>query len=75
MAGLFEVDPSNITWGDLMGKVINKTTTKEGNQVANTFADFTKLVKQDPLWQTTKNAKETYSGMAVDLMKQFGFMG
>jgi hypothetical protein len=70
MASLLEVDPTNITWNDLMAKVQNKD-----KGTVNTFADFTKEVKQDPLWQTTKNAKETYSNMALDLMKQFGFMG
>ena len=70
MANLLEVAPENITWNDLMNKVVNKE-----KNAANTFADFTKSVKQDPLWQYTRNAKETYSNMAVDLMKQFGFMG
>lgn len=70
MAALLEVAPENITWNDLMNKVVNK----EKNAAA-TFAEFTKSVKQDPLWQYTRNAKETYSNMAVDLMKQFGFMG
>jgi hypothetical protein len=70
MAQLLEVDPTNITWNDLMAKVQNKD-----KGTVNTFADFTKAVKQDPLWQTTKNAKETYSNMALDLMKQFGFVG
>jgi hypothetical protein len=70
MSNLLEVAPENITWNDLLNKVVNKEKT-----AANTFADFTKAVKQDPLWQYTRNAKETYSNMAVDLMKQFGFMG
>jgi hypothetical protein len=70
MSTLLEVAPENLSWKDLMSKVIDPTT---GN--ARTEADFTKQVKQDPLWQYTKNAKETYSNMAVDLMKQFGFMG
>jgi hypothetical protein len=70
MSDLLEVDPTNITWNDLMSKVMNKD-----KGVANTFADFTKQVKSDPLWQRTKNAKETYSNTALDLMKQFGFMG
>jgi hypothetical protein len=70
MATLLEVAPENITWNDLMNKVVNKD-----KNAASTFADFTKSVKQDPLWQYTRNAKETYSNMAVDLMKQFGFMG
>jgi hypothetical protein len=70
MANLLEVDPTNITWNDLMNKVVNKD-----KNAVNTLSDFTKQVKQDPLWQYTKNAKETYGNMAVDLMKQFGFMG
>ena len=70
MADLLEIDPTNITWNDLMSKVMNKD-----KGVAYTFADFTKQVKSDPLWQRTKNAKETYSNTALDLMKQFGFLG
>jgi hypothetical protein len=70
MANLLEVDSTAITWDDLMGKVVDNTT---GN--ARTFADFTKQVKQDKLWQYTKNAKETYSNMALDLAKTFGFVG
>lgn len=70
MANLLEVDSTAITWDDLMGKVVDNTT---GN--ARTYADFTKQVKQDNLWQYTKNAKETYSNMALDLAKTFGFIG
>lgn len=70
MANLLEVDSAAITWDDLMAKVVDKTS---GN--ARTFADFTKSLKQDPLWQYTRNAKETYSGMALDLAKMFGFAG
>ena len=70
MSNLLEVDSENITWQDLMGKVIDPTT---GN--ARMESEFTKQLKQDPLWQYTKNAKETYSNMSLDLMKQFGFMG
>jgi len=69
MSQLLEVDPSNITWNDLMNKVNKPDGT------VSTLADFTKTVKTDPMWQYTKNAKETYSNMAVDLMKQFGFTG
>lgn len=70
MANLLELDGTAITWNDLMGKVIDKET---GN--ARTFADFTKSLKADPLWQYTRNAKETYSNMALDVAKMFGFQG
>jgi hypothetical protein len=70
MANLLEVDSTAITWNDLMGKVVDNTT---GN--ARTFADFTKQLKSDPLWQYTRNAKETYSNTALDIAKMFGFVG
>ncbi len=70
MASLLEVDSTAITWNDLMGKVIDGNS---GN--ARTFSDFTKQLKQDPLWQYTRNAKETYSNTALDIAKMFGFMG
>jgi hypothetical protein len=70
MANLLEVDSTAVTWNDLMGKVVDNTT---GN--ARTFADFTKQVKNDPLWQYTRNAKETYSNTALDIAKMFGFVG
>lgn len=70
MADLLEVDASTISWKDLMDKTVDGTT---GN--ARTFADFTKALKKDPMWQYTKNAKETYSGMALDIAKMFGFVG
>jgi hypothetical protein len=70
MAGLLEVDESNVTWDDLMKKTVDNTTG-----AARTFADFTKEVKGDPLWQQTRNAKETYSSKALDLAKMFGLVG
>jgi hypothetical protein len=70
MANLLETDSTNVTWQDLMGKVIDPTTG-----TARMESEFIKQVKKDPLWQYTKNAKETYSNTALDLMKQFGFIG
>lgn len=70
MANLLETSPDNITWSDLMGGVIDSTT---GN--ARTQADFTKQVKNNPLWQYTQNAKDTYTSLGENLMKEFGFVG
>jgi hypothetical protein len=70
MANLLETDSTNVTWQDLMGKVIDPKTG-----TARMESEFIKQVKKDPLWQYTKNAKETYSNTALDLMKQFGFIG
>ena len=70
MANLLEVAPENITWKDLMGGVID---SKTGN--ARTESDFVAQVKQNPLWQRTSNAKETYMGMFNDLAREFGITG
>lgn len=69
MANLLEVDPSQISWNDLQKGII------DDNGNARTTADFTKQVKNNPLWQYTQNAKDTYTGLGEDLMREFGFIG
>lgn len=73
MAELFEVDPTAIGWQDLMKYAI--TTDDKGNQTKTTFSEFTKKLKNDPMWQYTKNAKETYSNYALNLLRDFGIVG
>jgi hypothetical protein len=70
MSKLLEVDPSQITWNDLEKGIINPETGK-----ARTMFDFTTQVKNNPLWQYTANAKDTYTSLGEDLMKEFGFIG
>lgn len=70
MANLLEIAPENITWKDLMSGVIDPKT---GN--ARVESDFVAQVKQNPLWQRTANAKETYMGMFNDLAREFGITG
>ena len=69
MANLLEVDPSQISWNDLQKGII------DDNGNARTTADFTKQVKNNPRWQYTQNAKDTYTGLGEDLMREFGFIG
>jgi hypothetical protein len=70
MSTLLEVDPSQISWNDLEKGIIDPNT---GN--ARTNADFTAQVKQNKMWQYTQNAKDTYTGLGEDLMREFGFIG
>ena len=70
MASLLEVAPDAISWKDLMGGVIDGNS---GN--ARTQDDFIRQVKQNPLWQKTANARQTYMGVANDLMSMFGITG
>ena len=73
MAKLLEVDPNEISWKDLMGYAVK--TDDKGNQTKATMAEFVKGVKNDPMWQYTRNAKETYTTAAMDLLKDFGIVG
>lgn len=73
MAELFEVDPTAIGWQDLMKYAMS--TDAKGNQTKTTFAEFTKKLKNDPMWQYTRNAKETYSNYALNLLRDFGIVG
>lgn len=70
MANLLEVSNDAISWKDLMGGVIDQNT---GN--ARTQDDFIRQVKQNPLWQKTANARQTYMSTANDLMSMFGITG
>lgn len=73
MAKYLEVDPTDISWKDLMGYAVN--SDDKGNQTKATMSDFVKKVKQNPMWQYTRNAKETYTSMGMDLLKEFGIVG
>jgi hypothetical protein len=73
MASLLEMDESSIKWNDLM-KYAMKTGV-DGKPAKSTFAEFTKSIKNDPLWQYTKNAKETYTNQALSLLRDFGIVG
>ena len=73
MASLLEMDESSIKWNDLM-KYATKTGV-DGKPAKSTFAEFTKSIKNDPLWQYTKNAKETYTNQALSLLRDFGIVG
>lgn len=73
MASLLEMDESSIKWNDLM-KYATKTGV-DGKPSKATFAEFTKSIKNDPLWQYTRNAKETYTNQALSLLRDFGIVG
>ena len=73
MASLLEMDESSIKWNDLM-KYATKTGV-DGKPSKSTFAEFTKSIKNDPLWQYTRNAKETYTNQALSLLRDFGIVG
>ena len=68
MATLLELDPESID--------INDTTlqTAIGDKELPIY-EFRKLLKKDPRWQYTNNAREEVSSKALRVLRDFGFQG
>ena len=59
---------------DINNPLIQKGLTGNNGTQMN-VNDFTKLVKSQPEWAYTTNAKEDAANYATTLLKQFGFLG
>lgn len=69
MATILEVNPQTITLKDLAnyGAISNKDQMN--------LYDFQKVVRRDPRWQYTQNARDDMSRTALNLLRNFGFQG
>jgi hypothetical protein len=74
-AGVLELNPFDI---DVMDTTIQQallnTDDSGQNRPINLF-QFEQNLKKDPRWQQTKNAQQTYSGLATKILQDFGLMG
>jgi hypothetical protein len=74
-AGILELNPFEI---DVMDTTIQQallnTDDSGQNKPINLF-QFEQNLKKDPRWQQTKNAQQTYSGLATKILQDFGLMG
>lgn len=74
-AGVLELNPFDI---DVMDTTIQQallnTDDSGQNKPINLF-QFEQNLKKDPRWQQTKNAQQTYSGLATKILQDFGLMG
>jgi hypothetical protein len=74
-ASILELNPFEI---DVMDTTIQQAllNTDDGgqNKPINLF-QFEQNLKKDPRWQQTKNAQQTYSGLATKILQDFGLMG
>lgn len=69
MANLLEVDEDSINLDDpLLRAAI-------GPDKEQTLYDYKKMVRKDPRWQYTDNAKEEVSNVALQVLRDFGFQG
>ena len=69
MAAILEVNPQTITLKDIAdkGAISNKDQMN--------LYDFQKVVRRDPRWQYTQNARDDMSSTALNLLRNFGFQG
>ena len=69
MARLLEVDEDAISLDDpLLRSAI-------GPDKEQTLYDYKKMIRKDPRWQYTDNAKEEVSDIALQVLRDFGFQG
>jgi hypothetical protein len=69
MANLLEVDEDAISLDDpLLRAAI-------GPDKEQTLYDYKKMIRRDPRWQYTNNAREEVSDIALEVLRDFGFQG
>jgi hypothetical protein len=69
MAAVLEVNPATITVND---KVLRSAIGPEREM---SLYDFQKMLRKDDRWQYTNQAKEEVSGVALNVLRDFGFQG
>ena len=69
MASVLEINPETIRLDD---PVLRSAITSQGE---TSLYDWQRQLRKDPRWQFTKNAREEVSGIALDVLRDFGFQG
>ena len=73
MARLLEVGEDEIDLNDQLLQKAMQGVGADGKPSVTPLYAFEKEVRQDPRWQQTDNAYETYTRVGTDLLKMFGF--
>jgi len=71
MAQVLELSPDAI---DVLDPTIQTALKNNGNKGAMNLTDFDRMLRNDPRWGKTKNAREEASKYAYDVLKDFGLM-
>lgn len=69
MASVLEINPETIRLDD---PVLRSAITSQGE---TSLYDWQRQLRKDPRWQFTNNAREEVSGIALDVLRDFGFQG
>ena len=73
IASLLEVDEDQIDLNDSLLQRAMQGVGADGKPKVVPLYEFERQVREDQRWQYTDNARKTYSTMADDLLKMFGF--
>jgi hypothetical protein len=73
IASLLEVDEDQVNLNDSLLQRAMQGVGADGKPKVVPLYEFEKQVREDPRWQYTNNARQSYSTMADDLLKMFGF--
>ena len=71
MAEVLELNPQDI---DALDPTIQTALKNNGNKGTMNLTDFDRMLRNDPRWATTKNAREEASKYAYEVLKDFGLM-
>lgn len=72
-AALLEMDEDQIDMNDSLIQRAMQGIGSDGKPSVVPLYEFERQVREDQRWQYTDNARKTYSTMADDLLKMFGF--
>ena len=73
MARLLEVGEDEIDLNDQLLQKAMQGVGADGKPSVTPLYAFEKQIREDPRWQQTDNAYETYTSVGTDLLKMFGF--
>jgi hypothetical protein len=73
VANLLELDPENINLDEPLVKIGLQSVGADGKPRVMPLYEFEKQVRNDPRWQKTDNAYQTYTRAGTDLLRMFGF--
>jgi len=71
MAQVLELSPDTI---DVLNPTIQTALKNNGNKGVMNLTDFDRMLRNDPRWGKTKNAREEASKYAYDILRDFGLM-
>lgn len=72
MAAILEVNPEDIDLRDRTLSSALQAKDDKGRPAAKTLFDFERDLRKDPRWMQTKNARESLSGVARQVLSDFG---